>query len=71
MALESKHINLLRSCANWLRTRGQTWYARKVSWDSMMLEYARDLDEIANELTLLNPPKTVIKLEDLFGEKDG
>lgn len=68
MALETKHINLLRSCANFLRSRANTSLAKSVGWTSMMITYAIDLEKIAEELEKLNLPKTVIKLEDLFGE---
>lgn len=66
MSLESKHINLLRSCAGFLRGRSNTVVARQMRWDHMFKSYAADLEEIADELAKMNLPKTVIKLEDLF-----
>jgi hypothetical protein len=69
MSLESKHINLLRGCAGWLRGKSNTVVAKQCNWVHMLVGYAKDLEEIADELEKLNLPKTVVKLEDLFGEK--
>ena len=71
MPLETKHINLLRSCSMYLKTRGNTHHAKVVHWDHMMQEYSKDLEEIAQELEKLNLPETVVNLADLFkGEND-
>lgn len=69
MNLESKHIIGLRSMARWLRTRGDTFMAKKLGWDHMMRDYAKDCEDIANELEKLNLPKTTITLDQLFGKE--
>ena len=68
MSLESKHINLLRSCAGYLRGRSGTVIVKQMRWSDMFKAYAADLEEIADELSKLNLPKTVVKLEDLFNK---
>jgi len=70
MALESKHIALLRSCSRWLKTRSSSPYFERVGLCTMMAVYAKDLDEIADELEKLNLPKTVVTLDDIFGKSN-
>ena len=67
MTLESKHINLLNSAAQWLEIKGSCYMGVKLGWTDMMLMYAKELRLIAQELEKLNLPKTVVRLEDLFG----
>lgn len=66
MALESKHINGLRSASRWLRSRSKTYKAVELGWGPMMDNYADSFDELIVELESLNLPKTVVNLDDLF-----
>lgn len=67
MALESKHVTLLRSCARFLETRSKSPYFERVHLCALMADYAKDLSKIADELEKLNLPQTVITLDQLFG----
>lgn len=67
MALESKHINGLRSASRWLRARSKTYKATELGWGPMMDSYADSFDELIVELEAIDLPETVVNLDDLFG----
>lgn len=71
MALETKHINLLRSCSRWLRVRASSIAFAKLHCSSLMNDYATDLSALADILQSMEPRETKISLDQLFeGKQD-
>lgn len=66
-AIKRKHVNLLRSCALFLKSRANVKII-PIGWGGLMTAYAKDLEELATILEQQGVDETPVSLDEIFGK---